>query len=624
MFRVLLVLATLLSGAAAQAAEPLSIKDAFRPPLLNSVRLSPDGRTLLASAYSGGQTVPVMIDVETLKATYVKVPLPHAAWGHRPVWLDNGVAAMTTYFGRTAIVRANGEVVSTLRELLVGGLAPAPDGAARVLLKHYDATDVFELADPLTGKSRIVKIRPPETADSWLFDEQGVARVVTTRDRAFWTDDTRITHWYRAGEDQPWQKLETFRFVDERWTPVQLMKDGSLLIYSNQGRDTWAYFRYDPLQRRLGEMVAGDDRFDVVARHGRDGRYEWVIGLGAKPELQWFEPRWAALQRSVDEALPGRINLLSGRPEDKVLVYSYGDVDPGRWLLLDVTKGQLRDLLVAKPEIDVDRMRPTRVVSYRSLDGLEIPAYLTLPAASDRPKRAVVLIHGGPVVRDHWGWDAEVQLLASRGYAVLQPQFRGSDGFGKRFREAGRGQWGLSMQDDITAAAQWLVAQGHAEADRLCVYGASYGGYAALWGLAKTPDLFRCGISYAGVSDIELKLKDDSDTNASSEGRQWMRAYVGDAKTDKAKFAEVSPLQKADRIKAPLLIAHGTLDERVPIEHSKKMVAQLKRHGKDHQWLELHGEYHGISDTANQQRFYDAMFDFLDRHIGERKAKAGP
>jgi dipeptidyl aminopeptidase/acylaminoacyl peptidase len=276
----------------------------------------------------------------------------------------------------------------------------------------------------------------------------------------------------------------------------------------------------------------------------------------------------------------------------------------------------LRAIAPAKAEIDPSQMRPTEIVSYPSTDGLTIPAYLTLPKNASGSMPAVVLIHGGPTVRDEWQWDAEVQLLASRGYVVLQPQFRGSSGFGKRFMEAGYGQWGLGMQDDVSAGAKWLAEKGIADPKRICVYGASYGGYAAMWGLIKTPDLFRCGISLAGVSDIEYMLKDDSDRNDSAATRLLQQSRIGDLKTHKQQFNDVSPLKKAALIQAPVLIAHGTRDARVPIEHSEKLVAALKKNDKQYEWIELKGEGHGIAQEENRQRFYQALLDSLDKHIG--------
>ena len=259
-------------------------------------------------------------------------------------------------------------------------------------------------------------------------------------------------------------------------------------------------------------------------------------------------------------------------------------------------------------------MRPMQIVSYRSLDGTEIPAYLTLPADGARNAPAVVLVHGGPVVRDRWAWNPEVQMLASRGYAVLQPQFRGSAGFGRKFESAGYGEWGRAMQDDVTAGAQWLAAQGFADPRRMCVYGASYGGYAALWALVKTPRLFRCGASLAGVSDLGLLLAGDSDANKREVGRLELARMIGQTRQEARRLDDVSPLRHAARIEAPVLLAHGNLDQRVPLVHSEKMLEALRAGGKQVEWIELRGERHGMANAENRERFYNALFAFLARN----------
>jgi dienelactone hydrolase len=226
-------------------------------------------------------------------------------------------------------------------------------------------------------------------------------------------------------------------------------------------------------------------------------------------------------------------------------------------------------------------------------------------------------------------WYRDVQVFASHGYAVFQPQFRGSTGFGKKFEESGYGQWGQAMQGDITAGVHWLIDQKIADPARICIVGASYGGYAALWGLVKTPELYKCGVSTAGVSDLEHMLHDDSDTSQSAVGREYERTLIGDPKLMKASWSSVSPLQHADRIVAPLLIVHGDLDRRVPISHGKAMLAEMQRLHKDVQWLEFSAEGHGVSHIKNAEKWYAAMFALFERTIGKgvpppNAARAGP
>lgn len=214
------------------------------------------------------------------------------------------------------------------------------------------------------------------------------------------------------------------------------------------------------------------------------------------------------------------------------------------------------------------------------------------------------------------------QTLAAAGYAVLQPEFRGSAGFGRKFEQAGYRQWGLAMQDDITAGVKAMIARGVADPDRICIYGASYGGYAALWGLVKTPEPYRCGVSLAGVTDIGELFSDWSDTNSSPVGREWMRFAVGDLNTMRAQFDAVSPEKHAGQIHVPVLLAHGVDDERVPIGHSKRMASALKAaHGSvETHWYD--GEKHGLTTISDIRDFEATLLDFLDRNIGPSSGNA--
>jgi dipeptidyl aminopeptidase/acylaminoacyl peptidase len=611
-----LAAATLVATAAA-GAEPLTIADAFEPSLVDWMRLSPDGKRLLAIGANEVTSAVILLDVETMTPKVLRSAIGGKPWTMR--WLGNDLVAVAVR-GETHIYDADGKFLRRIGRQFIATLPPDAQGHERILV-HADWGDV-ERVDVRTGEATRIRTRWPDGGGGrFLVDREGVPRVLTRYNE----DRTMQTHWYRASADAPWQPIEAQLTIDRRWSPAALARDGrSLIVFSAEGRDTTAVFRYSLEEHALQEMLAGHPSEDIGSLEEQVGEddsdadevadraYVRVVTLGMRPETHWFEPRWAALQAAVDAALPGRVNFLSGHPDSgRILVLSSGDVDPGTWYLLDLASKALTRIESRKPEIDRTAMRPKQIVRYRSLDGLEIPAYLTLPPGGRRDLPAVVLVHGGPIVRDRWDWDPEVQLLAARGYAVLQPQFRGSSGFGKAFRLAGYREWGRAMQDDVTAGAQWLAAQGIADPRRICIYGGSYGGYAALMALVKTPDLFRCGASLAGVSDLSLMFSDDSDANRDAFGRLFRRRTVGDPDADAKLFDEVSPLQHAGRVQVPVLLAHGDQDERVPIVHSEKMVRALKESGKKVEWIELRGEGHGFRYKKNRQRFYDALFEFL-------------
>src|SRR5258708_4212692 len=232
----------------------------------------------------------------------------------------------------------------------------------------------------------------------------------------------------------------------------------------------------------------------------------------------------------------------------------------------------------------------------------------------------VVVVHGGPYVGgDVWQWHPEVQFLASRGYAVLQPNFRGTTRYGWKHYSVGRKQWGLAMQDDITDGVQWVIAQGVADPNRICIYGASYGGYATMMGLARTPDLFKCGINYVGVTDLPLWLT----ATWSDLGDEYLRytapQQIGDPDRDAERLKSTSPVNLASSMKAPVLMAYGSEDVRVPIEHGTRMKSALERSGRSFQWIVGDGEGHGFQKLENQVMFYGAMEKFLDENIGSKK-----
>jgi dipeptidyl aminopeptidase/acylaminoacyl peptidase len=252
---------------------------------------------------------------------------------------------------------------------------------------------------------------------------------------------------------------------------------------------------------------------------------------------------------------------------------------------------------------------------FEARDGLEIPVHVTRPPISSGPAPMIVLVHGGPWARAAgWSWDAESQFLASRGYVVVEPEFRGSHGYGSKLFRAGWKQWGLAMQDDVADAARWAIAKGYADPKRVCIAGASYGGYSTLMGLIRDPALFRCGVQWAGVTDIALQY-DQQWSLAEDEVNAWgLPVLIGDREKDAAQFAATSPLQLAAKIRQPVLMAHGEFDRVVPIEQGTRMRNAL-RHNPNVEWIEYPTEGHGWMLEANNVDFWSRVERFLDRHL---------
>jgi dipeptidyl aminopeptidase/acylaminoacyl peptidase len=361
-------------------------------------------------------------------------------------------------------------------------------------------------------------------------------------------------------------------------------------------------------------------------------RFQRVTGVAyttGKRECRFFDERHERIQRFVDARLPGRENRLVSRSRDerRHVVHSGGDRTRGSYWLLDVADEvgepaaqrdggmRLERLFDSAPWLVEAELAPVRPIRYASRDGLSIHGYLTLPTGCEpRNLPLVVLPHGGPWHRDGWGFDPDLQFLANRGAAVLQMNFRGSVGYGRAFWQAGFREWGLAMQDDVTDGAQWAIEQGIADPKRIAIYGGSYGGYAALAGITKTPDLYACAIDYCGVSNLFT----------------WIRAFppywkpllemmyemVGHPERDAEQWRATSPLFQADRIRAPLFVVQGGKDPRVKKEESDQIVAALRERGVPVQYLVKDNEGHGFANEENQFEFYRAMQAFLTEHLG--------
>lgn len=380
------------------------------------------------------------------------------------------------------------------------------------------------------------------------------------------------------------------------------------------GRD--AIYELDLTTKARGRLVFEHPDHDVsrVATSKVDGRPIYVVYVTERRELHFLDPVWRRIQEQLDAALPDRINTVISRSQDetKLVVWSGSDVVPPEYYLFDRANRSLSLIVEAYPDLESAELAPMQPVAYAARDGLTIHGYVTTPAGAAKPMATIVLPHGGPWTRDVWGWDPLVQFLASRGFAVFQPNFRGSYGYGGDFENAGDGEWGLAMQDDITDGVQWLIDQGVADPDRIGIFGISYGGYAALQGLVSTPELYRAGASYAGVTDLRLFM---SNVNLRLRHVEVMETLVGDRRHDEARLNATSPAKNADRIRVPVLLGHGTRDDTVSISQSEAMARSLRRAGVP---VELHiydDELHWFLDDRKQADFLTKVADFFTRHL---------
>jgi dipeptidyl aminopeptidase/acylaminoacyl peptidase len=473
----------------------------------------------------------------------------------------------------------------------------------------------------LSGVAQVAP-EPDVEVSSYMLDASGQPRLAVRVAGL----DTIL--YYLQPDTGKWRELARFdQYKDFKNAiePLGFGSDGTLYVIANGDDDVASLRTLDLATGKVSrDALVATPGYDFAGKLIQDKR---LLGVRLTTDARatvWFDPAMKAMQAAVDRALPGTVNLISvparsGAPW--VLVESYSDVQPSWFRLYDTRSGVLDTIGASFPDIDPARMGRQEPIRFAARDGLEIPGLLTLPPGSRRKNLPmVVLVHGGPWVRGNsWGWDAQSQFLASRGYAVLEVEFRGSTGFGAKHFEAGLKQWGLAMQSDVADGARWAIAKGYADPHRICIAGASYGGYAALMGLVIDPELYRCGIEWLGVTDINLMYTgtwyskpDLSDPYL----RYGMPALIGDPVKDAAQLKATSPIRQAARISQPLLLAYGSEDERVPIYHGKKFYAAVKDSNPHVEWIEYSGEGHGWSLAKNRIDFWRRVEGFLDRWIG--------
>ncbi|HEY9130973.1 MAG TPA: S9 family peptidase [Dyella sp.] len=349
-----------------------------------------------------------------------------------------------------------------------------------------------------------------------------------------------------------------------------------------------------------------------------DGKdYYAIVTADGKTGLHFLDENSneARLTKALQANFPGEVAYFSSftRDGEHAIVHVASDRDPGDYFLFDLKTMQAHHLIRARSHIDPEKMRPMEPVALKARDGLMLHGFLTLPEGK-KPYPLVVLPHGGPHgIFDTWGFDGEVQLLATHGYAVLQVNYRGSGGYGSWFQTLGYRQWGLSMQDDLTDATHWAIEQGYTSSQRICIYGGSYGGYAALEGVVREPDLYKCAIGYAGVYDLRVQV-DHSDTSKSTAGDAYLDLALG---TDRNDLLARSPLSGVAKIKANLLLIHGGEDPRVPIQNFRELTKALDKNGTHYEQLVMPNEGHGFFVPDHKREAYEKMLDFLGRNIGD-------
>lgn len=474
-----------------------------------------------------------------------------------------------------------------------------------------------EIFDPYrlnisTGEMEMIAENPGNIT-SWMTDHAGKLRL------AIVTDGINQTIMCRETEGDAFVPVITTNFKESLDPMFFTFDNKDLFAISNIGRDKAALVKISAKD--------GSEIEEVYANGDVDVRYA-SYSKKRKVLTSAHFTTWKRQRHDLDEIM-GKIYLdlekkLEGyevfvgsnnKAEDAFIVRTYSDKSLGAYYIYTTADQKLEKIADVSPWIDETEMAEMKPIEYTSRDGLTIHGYLTLPKGRKAKNLPVVINpHGGPWARDNWGYNSQVQFLANRGYAVLQMNFRGSTGYGRKFWEASFKQWGMKMQDDISDGVKWLIGEGIADPKRVAIYGGSYGGYATLAGMAFTPELYACGIDYVGVSNLFTFMK--TIPPYWKPYLEMMYEMAGNPVEDSAQFVKTSPVFHAEKITSPLLVAQGAKDPRVNINESDQMVEALKERNIEVEYLVKENEGHGFRNEENRFEFYRAMEVFLAKHIG--------
>ncbi|MFL9922854.1 S9 family peptidase [Herbaspirillum lusitanum] len=489
-------------------------------------------------------------------------------------------------------------------------------------LDNMTKPDVYKLN---VDNGQLRKLIPnPGSIYSWHTDRQGEVRAGSG-----WKD-TQVRIIVKPPGADKWQTLSTYdagNIEDTRKNAMELhgFDDDPRYLYvsaDHEGRQ--ALFKVDisdPAFPR--QLIRADARFDL---HGSLVYAKWlkkVVGFrysGEFGERIYWDAAMQELQAQIDAALPRHTNTIVSSSDDGMrhIVYSSAPNEASRIFWLDRVNGALAQLANTRPQLDGFRMRPPQSVNFKSRDGVALHGYLTLPPASvkhaeNTPYPLVLLPHGGPISRDVFSFDAMSQFLASRGWAVLQVNFRGSSGYGSEFETAGFKRWGMEMQDDLTDSVKWMVDSKLADPAKVCIVGANYGGYAAMMGVVKTPDLYRCAVSIAGVADLRDVLARAQHYVGYEIGAERI---IGEWWKDRERLRQTSPVNRAKEIRTPLLLIHGKEDRIVLVDQSRDMVSALKDAGNtSYKYVELPLGDHNLSREEDRIRTFSEMEQFLKQYL---------
>lgn len=630
---VLLLAAAMLASSPLHARE-IPAEEFARDAKYNNISISPNGKYLAASAPVEDETRLAIIDRSNSEVVNIFRfgPSEHVSQFY---WVGDEKLVMTTSIrlgwldqkqgtGDMYVADATGDYkikLFTRKPFQFTSLVKGdPD---HIIITEYNDSNYPDLYRVNLEEKRNKEIchdhcmtriaRSPVENGRFLLDQNHVLRAVVGE-----LNDGTIVVNYRPTEDDDWQEVGQYNPKTGSITPLAFSdKPNVMLVESDMGAKTSGLLEYNLLTGEQTVLFRDPDVDIGSLVRARDGKT--VIGVNYhvdRPRVHWILPDHpdALLQQGLMNAFPDSTVSMSSYTDDmsEGVVYVRSDTNPGEFFIFNADKGSLSPLVKRRPWVDPAEMASMEHVIIEARDGLPMHAFLTLPSGSDgRNLPFVILPHGGPHgPRDGWGYDSDVQFLANRGYAVLQVNYRGSGGYGREFMYSGYRKWGTTMQDDLTDATLWAVNEGIADKDRMCIYGASYGGYASLMGVVREPDLYQCAIGYVGVYDLEI-MAEIGDIRKRKSGRMYIADAIG---SDEADLHARSPVRHVEKIKADLFLVHGKEDIRAHYKHYTVLAKALDKADIPYRSMVKKKEAHGFADEDNRTELYQAMAEFLDEH----------
>ena len=633
-------------AASAQAPKPHDVEDFIRKPKFNQIKISPTGEYYAATVPVDRKTALVVVrraDGKLTATMGVPGDYTHVADFH---WVSDNrvVLASALKIGALESPQLTGELFGvnadgTKADMLIG--FRRQDSSLGSAIGDSKTQAVFaELIDDLPADDDNVLVAiTPFTRDPYTRVEKmnvftgrrvQVAQV-PVRNAQFTTDnagrvrfalamelDRTFKLFYRADDKAEWKLISTSFKSGLKETPLGFSADDSiayLRVEHEQGPDSIVAWNIAEDKRT---EIFRDDNTDPSPLFAR-GLLEGFQLMDGMPRRAFIDEKSqvAMLYRRLEKAFKGQSVSVTSMTHDAklALVAVWSDRNPGDFYVFDTSNNKADYLLSASDWIDPAALASVKPISFKARDGLEIQGYLTSPVGAEaRNAPLIILIHGGPFgIYDVWGFDTEAQMLAAHGYAVLQVNYRGSGNHGSGFERAGKREWGGKMQDDITDATKWAIQQGIADPARICLYGASYGGYASLMGVAKEPDLYRCAAGYVGAYDLP-SMHTAGDIQERKSGENFVYEWIG----PKEELAAVSPNRIANRIKAPVFLAAGGQDQRTPMKHTEMMEKALRAANVPVEAVYYPTEGHGFYKVENQREYYGKLLTFFQRHLGGR------